>query len=97
MPNGCSDRLPIGLEVIAAAEPEVADAIVGELESQRRQLKLIASENMPRRRCCSPGKLVLDKYAEGTPAIALRRVRNGRPIETLAADHAKALFSAEHA
>jgi glycine hydroxymethyltransferase len=33
------------LEVISAAEPDVANAIVGELESQRRQLKLIASEN----------------------------------------------------
>ena len=33
------------MEVIAAAEPDVARAIIGELESQRRQLKLIASEN----------------------------------------------------
>jgi len=33
------------LEVIAAAEPDVADAIAGELTSQRRQLKLVASEN----------------------------------------------------
>lgn len=32
------------LEVIAAAEPGIAAAIVGELASQRRQLKLIASE-----------------------------------------------------
>jgi glycine hydroxymethyltransferase len=33
------------LELISAAEPNVAKAIVAELESQRRQLKLIASEN----------------------------------------------------
>ena len=33
------------LEVVAAAEPDVAAAIVGELASQRQQLKLIASEN----------------------------------------------------
>ncbi|HWG65113.1 MAG TPA: hypothetical protein VG253_25800 [Streptosporangiaceae bacterium] len=33
------------LEVVAAAEPDVAAAIAGELASQRRQLKLIASEN----------------------------------------------------
>jgi glycine hydroxymethyltransferase len=33
------------LKTIAAAEPDVADAIAGELASQRRQLKLIASEN----------------------------------------------------
>ena len=31
------------LEVISAAEPDVAAAIVGELESQRRQLKLIVT------------------------------------------------------
>ena len=56
------------LEVISAAEPDVAAAIVGELESQRRQLKLIASENY-----ASPavllamGNWLSDKYAEGTP------------------------------
>jgi len=55
------------LEVIAAAEPGVAAAIAGELASQRRQLKLIASENY-----ASPavllamGNWLSDKYAEGT-------------------------------
>jgi glycine hydroxymethyltransferase len=87
------------LEVIAAAEPEVADAIVGELESQRRQLKLIASENY-----ASPavllamGNWLSDKYAEGTPGHRLYAgCEMVDRIETLAADHAKALFSAEHA
>src|SRR5262249_52948372 len=53
------------LEVIAASEPDVADAIAGELASQRRQLKLIASENY-----ASPavllamGNWLSDKYAE---------------------------------
>lgn len=41
------------LEVIAAAEPDVANAIVGELESQRHQLKLIASETGAH--CCVGG------------------------------------------
>jgi glycine hydroxymethyltransferase len=55
------------LETIAAAEPDVAAAIAGELASQRRQLKLIASENY-----ASPavllamGNWLSDKYAEGT-------------------------------
>ena len=87
------------LEVIAAAEPEVADAIVGELESQRRQLKLIASENY-----ASPavllamGNWLSDKYAEGTPGHRLYAgCEMVDRIETLAADHAKALFGAEHA
>ena len=87
------------MEVIAAAEPDVAEAIVGELESQRRQLKLIASENY-----ASPavllamGNWLSDKYAEGTPG---HRFYAGCEmvdrIETLATDHAKALFGAEHA
>ena len=69
------------MEVIAASEPEVAEAIVGELESQRRQLKLIASENY-----ASPavllamGNWLSDKYAEGTPGPpALCGLRDGRP------------------
>jgi glycine hydroxymethyltransferase len=87
------------LEVIAAAEPDVANAIVGELESQRRQLKLIASENY-----ASPAVLLAmgnwfsDKYAEGTPGHRLYAgCEMVDRIETLAADHAKALFGAEHA
>jgi glycine hydroxymethyltransferase len=87
------------LEVIAAAEPDVADAIVGELASQRRQLKLIASENY-----ASPavllamGNWLSDKYAEGTPG---RRMYAGCEmvdrVETLAANHATALFGSDHA
>ncbi len=87
------------LEVISAAEPDVAAAIAGELESQRRQLKLIASENY-----ASPavllamGNWLSDKYAEGTPG---HRFYAGCEmvdrIETLATDHAKALFGADHA
>lgn len=87
------------LEVISAAEADVAAAIVGELESQRRQLKLIASENY-----ASPavllamGNWLSDKYAEGTPG---HRFYAGCEmvdrIETLATDHAKALFGADHA
>ena len=87
------------LEVIAAAEPDVAAAIVGELDSQRHQLKLIASENY-----ASPavllamGNWLSDKYAEGTPG---NRFYAGCEmvdrIETLATGHAVALFGAEHA
>src|SRR5512142_168481 len=88
-----------GLEVIAAAEPDVAAAIAGELASQRRQLKLIASENY-----ASPavllamGNWLSDKYAEGTVG---NRFYAGceylDKVEAIAASHAKALFNAEHA
>jgi glycine hydroxymethyltransferase len=87
------------LDVIAAAEPDVAAAIAGELASQRRQLKLIASENY-----ASPavllamGNWLSDKYAEGTVG---RRLYAGCEmvdrVESIAAGHARALFGAEHA
>jgi glycine hydroxymethyltransferase len=87
------------LEVVAAAEPDVAAAIAGELASQRRQLKLIASENY-----ASPavllamGNWLSDKYAEGSVG---QRFYAGCElvdrVESLAAGHARALFSADHA
>lgn len=87
------------IDVVRAVEPRVASAIVGELANQRKQLKLIASENY-----ASPAVLLAmgtwlsDKYAEGTPG---HRFYAGcefvDEIETLAADHARALFDAEHA
>jgi len=87
------------LAVIAAVEPDVASHIRGELGNQRSQLKLIASENY-----ASPAVLLAmgnwfsDKYAEGTPAM---RYYAGcefvDKVETLAADHAKALFGADYA
>src|ERR1700729_4391625 len=87
------------LNVIAEAEPDVADAIAGELASQRRQLKLIASENY-----ASPavllamGNWLSDKYAEGTPGSRFYAgCEMVDRVETLAADHAKALFGADHA
>jgi glycine hydroxymethyltransferase len=87
------------LETIAAAEPDVAVAIAGELVSQRQQLKLIASENY-----ASPAVLLAmgtwlsDKYAEGTTG---HRMYAGCEmvdrVESLAAGHARALFGADHA
>lgn len=87
------------LDVIGASEPGVASAIVDELANQRRQLKLIASENY-----ASPAVLLAmgtwfsDKYAEGTPG---HRFYAGCEVvdrvESLAAEHARALFGAQHA
>jgi glycine hydroxymethyltransferase len=87
------------LQVVAAAEPDVAAAIAGELASQRQQLKLIASENY-----ASPavllamGNWLSDKYAEGTVG---QRFYAGCElvdrVESLAAGHARALFGADHA
>jgi len=89
----------VSAAVIAASEPGVAAAIAGELASQRRQLKLIASENY-----ASPavllamGNWLSDKYAEGTIG---RRLYAGCEmvdrVEEIATGHACALFGAEHA
>ena len=87
------------LDVIAGSEPRVAAAIAAELENQRRQLKLIASENY-----ASPavllamGNWLSDKYAEGTPG---HRFYAGcevvDDIERITIEHAIALFGADHA
>ena len=87
------------LTVIGSAEPRVAAAIAAELDNQRKQLKLIASENY-----ASPavllamGNWLSDKYAEGTPG---HRFYAGcefvDEIERLAVDHAKAVFGSDHA
>src|ERR1700719_3748817 len=87
------------LDVIAAAEPDVAAAIAGELASQRQQLKLIASENY-----ASPavllamGNWLSDKYAEGTPGHRLYAgCDNVDVIESRTDELACALFGADHA
>ncbi len=87
------------LETVATVEPRIAAAIAAELASQRRQLKLIASENY-----ASPavllamGNWLSDKYAEG---VAGRRMYAGceqvDEIEQIAAEHARALFGADYA
>ncbi len=94
-----ADAYRAALDVIGAVEPDVASHIRGELGNQRSQLKLIASENY-----ASPAVLLAmgnwfsDKYAEGVPG---HRFYAGcefvDKVETLAADHAKALFGAGHA
>jgi glycine hydroxymethyltransferase len=87
------------LAVVEQSEPRIAAAIGAELENQRRQLKLIASENY-----ASPavllamGNWLSDKYAEGTPG---HRFYAGcevvDEVERIAAEHARELFGAQHA
>ncbi|HEY1174642.1 MAG TPA: glycine hydroxymethyltransferase, partial [Phytomonospora sp.] len=87
------------LDVIRAVEPRVADAIGQELADQRESLKLIASENY-----ASPATLLTmgnwfsDKYAEGTIGRRFYAgCQNVDTVESVAAEHAKALFGAPHA
>lgn len=86
-------------EALKASDPEVAEALVGELGRERETIRLIASENFT-----SPAVLAAlastmnNKYAEGLPG---RRYYGGCRFvdvtENLAIERAKELFGAEHA
>jgi glycine hydroxymethyltransferase len=87
------------LEVISAASPEVAAAIVQELKDQRSHLKLIASENYSSLAVqLAMGNWLTDKYAEG---VAGKRFYascgNVDTVESLAVESAKKLFGCDHA
>jgi glycine hydroxymethyltransferase len=80
-------------------DPEVADLLGKELERQRGQIELIASENFTWPAIMEAiGSTPTNKYAEGYPG---RRYYGGcevvDEIEQLAIDRAKDLFGAEHA
>ncbi|GAA2698230.1 MULTISPECIES: glycine hydroxymethyltransferase [Actinoplanes] len=87
------------LEVVRSVEPRIADAIAKELGDQRESLKLIASENY-----ASPavllamGNWLSDKYAEGTIGRRFYAgCQNVDTVESVAVEHAKALFDAPYA
>ena len=87
------------LRVIASVEPRIAEATRQELADQRGSLKLIASENY-----ASPAVLLTmgtwlsDKYAEGTVGHRFYAgCQNVDTVESLAAEHARALFGAPYA
>jgi glycine hydroxymethyltransferase len=90
-----------GLRQAALGEidPEIAELTERELERQRGQIELIASENFTWPSVFEAvGSVPTNKYAEGYPG---RRYYGGcevvDEIEQLAIDRAKALFGAEHA
>jgi glycine hydroxymethyltransferase len=84
---------------LADIDPEVAELIGRELERQRGQIELIASENFTWPSVLEAVSSVpTNKYAEGYPG---KRYYGGcevvDEIEQLAIDRAKELFGAEHA
>jgi glycine hydroxymethyltransferase len=86
-------------EALKATDPEVAVAIANELNRERSQLRLIASENYSSPAVLAAlGSTMTNKYAEGYPG---RRYYGGCEFvdvtEQLAIDRAKQLFGAEHA
>jgi glycine hydroxymethyltransferase len=87
------------LEHVRRVDPELAEALAGELGRQQNKIELIASENFVSRAVLdAQGSVLTNKYAEGYPG---RRYYGGCEwvdvAERLAIERAKQLFGAEHA
>lgn len=87
------------LDFLKKYDPEVADAIGLELARQRRNIELIASENIVSEAVMSAmGSVLTNKYAEGYPG---KRYYGGCECvdvtENIARERACKLFGAEHA
>ncbi|MDT7934249.1 MAG: serine hydroxymethyltransferase [Sphingomonadaceae bacterium] len=84
---------------LAETDPDVARAITAELERERYQIELIASENIVSRAVLeAQGSVLTNKYAEGYPG---RRYYQGcapsDAVESLAIERAKKLFGCTYA
>jgi glycine hydroxymethyltransferase len=84
---------------LAEVDPQIAELLTKELERQRGQIELIASENFTWPSVLEAvGSVPTNKYAEGYPG---KRYYGGceivDEIEQTAIDRAKELFGAEHA
>lgn len=87
------------MSIIAAFDPEVAQAIALEKGRQQNKLELIASENFVSKAVMeAQGSVLTNKYAEGYPG---NRYYGGCEyvdiVERLAIERAKAIFGADHA
>lgn len=84
---------------LADVDPDLAALLTKDVERQRKNIQLIASENFaPLAIMEAVGSVLGNKYSEGYPG---RRYYEGceviDEIERLAIDRAKSLFAAEHA
>ena len=84
---------------VETADPEVGEAMELELKRQRRNLELIASENIVSPAVMAAmGTVLTNKYAEGYPG---HRYYGGCAdvdiVENIARERACRLFGAEHA
>ncbi|MFP4632153.1 MAG: serine hydroxymethyltransferase [Halobacteriota archaeon] len=87
------------MEHLERAAPEVADAIRGELERERRGLEMIASENFTSPAVMeAQGSVMTNKYAEGYPgARYYGGCEHMDEVESLAIERAKQVFGVDHA
>jgi len=84
---------------LSEVDPEIAELLTAELDRQRGQIELIASENFTWPSVFEAvGSVPTNKYAEGYPG---KRYYGGcevvDEIESIAIERAKSLFGAEHA
>jgi glycine hydroxymethyltransferase len=84
---------------VSSTDPEIADLIEKEARRQFEKIRLIPSENYVSAAVLeAAGTVLTNKYSEGYPG---RRYYEGQqfidPIETIAAQRARALFGVEHA
>ena len=87
------------MKFICDYDPEVGAAMSDELKRQRRNIELIASENVVSEPVMAAmGSVLTNKYAEGFPG---KRYYGGCEyvdvVENIAIERAKKLFGAEHA
>ncbi len=87
------------IEYLYSVDPEIASAVDSELKRQKRNIELIASENIVSEGVlAAAGTILTNKYAEGYPA---HRYYGGceevDKVESIAIERAKKLFGAEHA
>ena len=87
------------LEALKRFDPELFDAVIGEVTRQEEGLELIASENFVSQAVLeAAGTVLTNKYAEGMPT---KRYYGGCEMvdraEILASERAKQLFGAEYA
>ncbi len=85
-------------QAVEKIDPEIAEAILGEVRRENTKIELIASENFSSPAVLAAlGTPLTNKYAEGYPG---KRYYGGCEFvdvaENLAIDRAKALFGAEH-
>jgi len=93
------DFLMFDLNELSNVDPEIKSAVEQELERQRSNIELIASENFVSKAVMAAmGSPLTNKYAEGYPG---KRYYGGCEkvdiAENLAIERAKKLFGAEHA
>lgn len=94
-----SNNNDVRYQSLRELDPDLAEAMAGELSRQRDMLEMIASENfVPRAVLQAQGSVLTNKYAEGYPG---RRYYGGCEyvdvVEDMARDRAKELFGAEFA